>query len=361
MSVSRVTPPERRTPQGAPAGIIDTISDAVTFVIQRPWMMVVPLIVDIILWLFLHVTLGPVIESLIELLETTNVEGSAVVIDELRATSDQIMISDYLGAFVPGLFTGIPLDTVLGALMLFIAPDGFGIPRTDMYQNWANGAIDIIVPESAAMVLGVFILSLLGSSIALIAFRVPMARAIRATHPTDALSEMANSWMHFILYLLILFVGGCVAMIPLALMAALVPITGLSITFVFSFAVLILGGMVGIYSYFVVDAMLIHRTTPINGFRMSYAVSRAYFAQTMRFALTCIFLMLATMSLWSQIASSAPGMIISLLGSAFIGTVLAAASMFFYTDRFRIVRALELGNRNRLQPQHRATPGNRQE
>lgn len=347
MSTMRTTPPERRTPPGKVAGVIDTIADAVTLVIQRPWLMIVPLVIDVILWLFLHVTMGPVMTTLIDLLETSNVEGSEVIIDELRATGDQIMISDYLGAFVPGLFTGMPLDSVVGALMLFVAPDGFGIPRSDMYTPWANGLVDAIVPSSSASVFGVWLVCVLVSSIALIAFRVPLVRVIRATQPTTLSTEMAGSWLHFLLYMVLLVVAGCAAFMLLAVMALLVSVMGLSIAFVFSFAILIFGGMAGIYTFFAVDAMLIHRTTPINGFRMSYAVARQFFGESTRFVLTCIFLMLATMTLWGSLAGTAPGFIISLIGSAFVGTVLAAASMFFYTDRYRIIRALELGNRSR--------------
>ena len=131
----------------------------------------------------------------------------------------------------------------------------------------------------------------------------------------------------------------------LAIMSVLVPVLGVGIAFLASFALLVVGGMLGIYSLFAVDAMLVHRTSPVNGFRMSFAVGRAYFGQTARFALTCIFMMLATLRLWSELASSAPGFIIALVGSAFVGTVLTAASLFFYTDRFRLVRATEAGTR----------------
>ena len=337
--------PERRTAEGTAAGVIDTISDAATFVIQRPYLIAVPIVVDLILWLLLKVTLGPVIDNLIELMRTSNVDGSSQIIEQLEASGDQVMISDYLGAFVPGMLTGMSLDTVMGILMLFIAPDGFGVLRTDLYEPWQNGLVDAIVPASSFNVLLVWIGVMLLSSIAMILYRVPIARAIRGTRPTSLGREMVRSWLHFILYLLILFMAACAGIIPLAIMAVLVPILGLSIAFVASFALLIFGGMIGIYTLFAVDAMLIHRTTPLKGFRMSYAVGRAYFGQIARFALTSIFLMLATLRLWSELAGSAPGFVISLIGSAFVGTVLVAASMMYYTDRFRLVRAAEAGRR----------------
>ena len=346
MTQQNARTPERRTPHGTPAGVIDTIADAVTFVVQRPWLIAVPIVIDLILWLVLKVTLGPVIDNVIRLMESTQVEGSAQIIEQLEQYGDQIMISDYLGAFVPTLFTGMSLDTVMGVLMLFVAPDGFGVPRVDLYEPWQNGLVDTIAPQSGMVVLLVWMAVMLISSVTMILFRVPIVRAIRGTKPIGMAEEMARSWVNFMLYLLLLLVVGVAALIPLALMSALVPILGLSVAFFTSFALLIFGGMLGVYSLFVVDAMLVHRTSPFNGFRMSIAVGRAYFGQVLRFAMTSIFVMLATLRLWSELAGSAPGLIISLVGSAFIGTVLAAASVFFYTDRFRLVRAAEAGKRH---------------
>lgn len=351
MTAQKAATPERRTPNGTAAGVIDTIADAVTFVLQRPWLIAVPIIVDLILWLFLKVTMGPVIDNVIRLMETTQVEGSDQIIEQLEQYGGQIMISDYLGAFVPTLFTGMSLDSVMGLLMMFVAPDGFGVPRADLYEPWQNGIVDTIIPQSGLVVLMVWLGVILLSSLALVAFRVPIVRAIRGTRPTGIAQEMAKSWVNFILYLLLLVGLGVAALIPLAIMSALVPVLGLGIAFMASFALLVFGGMLAVYSLFTVDAILVHRTTPVNGFRMSFAIGRAYFGQVLRFAITCIFVMLATLRLWSEIASSAPGFIIALVGSAFIGTVLAAASIFFYTDRYRLVRAADAGRRH--VPTHR--------
>jgi hypothetical protein len=307
--------------------------------------MIVPIVVDLVLWLVMKVTLGPVVENLIRLMETSQVEGSEDIIEQLRATSDQVMVSDYLGAFVPGMLTGMSLETVMGILMLFVAPEGFGVARANFYEPWQNGLTGTFVPDSSFSVMLVWVGVMLLSSVALVLFRVPMARAIRGTRPVSLGKELVRSWLNFLLYLVLLFFMAIIGLVPLALMAALVPVLGLSIAFVTSFALLIFGGMLGVYTLFAVDAMLIHRASPQTGFRLSYAVGKAYFGQIARFAITSIFLMLATLRLWSELAGSAPGFVISLVGSAFVGTVLAAAGMMYYTDRFRLVRAAEAGRR----------------
>lgn len=338
--------PERRTPHGTAAGVIDTIADAVTFVIQRPWLMIVPILIDLVVWLLVRVSMEPMIDNLIRLMETSQVEGSAEIIEQIRANSDQVLVSDYMGAFVPTLLTGMPLDTLMGILMLFVAPDGFGVLRSDLYEPWQNGLVDTIIPDSAGMVSLIWLGSFAISSVALVLFRVPIVRAIRGTSPTSLGKEIVRGWVNFVFYLVLLVVIAVAALVPLAMLTALVPILGLSAAFLTSFALLVFGGILGVYTFFAVDAILVHRTSPINGFRMSYAVGRAYFGEVARFALTSLFIMLATLRLWSELTDSAPGMIVALIGSAFIGTVLAAANLFFYTDRFRLVRAMQAGARN---------------
>jgi hypothetical protein len=104
-------------------------------------------------------------------------------------------------------------------------------------------------------------------------------------------------------------------------------------------ALLIFGGMASVYTLFMVDAMLLHRTGPIGAFRMSMAVGRQHFAQVARFALTSLLLLLGALHLWSRLVDSVPGVAFALVANAFIGTGLAVASMLFYADRFRILNA----------------------
>lgn len=342
---ARMATPDRRTPQGTAAGVLDTIADAVTFVLQRPWLMLVPLMVDLVLWLVLRVSMAPVIDRMIEVIESSRVEGYSQVVEALRENSSEVMVTDYVGAFVPSLFAGMPIDTLMGGLMMMVAPEGFGIPRAGIYEAWRFGFVDTFVPGDVGTVFLAGIGSILASSVALVMFRVPMARAIRGTAPDPLAKELVASFARFLGYLVLLVVLVCVSIVPLMVLTSLAAIMGLGLGFVVVMALFIFGSMVGIYTYFTVDALLIHRSSPIAAFKVSYAVARRYFAQIARFALTSIFLMLASGRLWSEITDTAPGMIIALVGNAFVGTVLAAASMLYYTDRYRLYRAAEAGTR----------------
>lgn len=342
---TKIATPDRRTPKGTAAGVLDTIADAVTFVLQRPWLMIVPLVVDLILWLVLRVSMGPVIERMIDVIETSRVEGYTQVVEALEDSSAEVMVTDYLGAFVPSLFAGMPIDTLMGGLMMLIAPEGFGIPRAEMYEAWRYGIVETANPNGVGTVFLAGIGSILGSAIALVAFRVPLARAIRGTAPEPLGRELVGGVVRFLGYLGLLVLLVCVSIVPLLILTSLAAILGLGLGFVVVMALFIFGSMLGIYTWFAVDALLIHRTNPVAAFKISYNVGRRYFSQTARFALTAIFIMLATGRLWLETVDSAPGMIIALVGNAFVGTVLAAASMLYYTDRYRLYRAAEAGNR----------------
>ena len=82
------------------------------------------------------------------------------------------------------------------------------------------------------------------------------------------------------------------------------------------------------------------RYSPFQAFRLSYDVGRMYFGQIARFVLTSLFIMFGSLALWNEVVESAPGAIIALVGNAFLGTTLAASSMLFYTDRFRVIRMM---------------------
>jgi len=331
--------PYRRTAPGTTAGVFDTIADGVTLVLQRPWLMLAPLAVDLVIWLLIKVSIAPLTENAARFIETTNVADADIAAEGLREIGDLVYVSDFLAAFLPSLFTGMPLDTVLNQLVSFISPaSGAGVARDAIFEPWREGLLNPITPESGNLVALTGLLSLLGSTMAFALYRVPLARAIRGDRTSSFLRELTGSWVRFLGYLGLLVIVAAASMVPMGILGAVFAILGFNLSFVLAMALLVFGSMIGIYTFFVVDAILLHRFGPLRAFRLSYDVGRAYFGQIARFALTSLLLMMGTMALWSQTVESPPGVILALLGNAFTGTVLAASSMLFYTDRFRVIR-----------------------
>jgi hypothetical protein len=333
--------PDRRTEPGTTAGVIDTIADGMTLVLQRPWLLLVPIIVDLIIWFFLRVTMTPMTESAARFIETTNVADADTAAQSIRDIGNKIYVSDFLGAFIPSMITGMSLDTIMNQLVTFISPtSGAGVARENIFEPWRSGLVDALSPDSENVVALMGLLSLLGSTVAFVLYRVPIARAIRGDSTSSLWKELLGSWLRFLAYLGVLIMVGMASLIPLSMLGVIFAVLGLNLTFVFAMALLIFGSMIGLYTYFVVDSMLLHRFGPIQAFRLSYDVGRMYFGQIARFVLTSLFITFGSLALWNEVVESAPGAIIALVGNAFLGTTLAASSMLFYTDRFRVIRMM---------------------
>jgi hypothetical protein len=331
--------PDRRTAPGTTAGVIDTIADGMTLVLQRPWLLLVPILVDLVVWQLLRVKMTPMTENAARFIETTNVADADVAADSIRAIGERVYVSDFLGAFIPSMITGMSLDTIMNLLVTFISPtSGSGVARDNIFGPWQAGLVNPISPGSENVVALIGLLSLLGSTIAFALYRVPIARAIRGDRTSSLWKELMGSWVRFLAYLGVLILVGMASLIPLSLLGVVFAVLGLNLTFVFAIALLIFGSMIGLYTYFVVDAMLLHRFGPIQAFRLSYDVGRMYFGQIARFVLTSLFIMFGSLALWNEVVETAPGAIIALVGNAFLCTTLAASSMLFYTDRFRVIR-----------------------
>ena len=103
-------------------------------------------------------------------------------------------------------------------------------------------------------------------------------------------------------------------------------------------AIFVFGSIGAIYLYFLLDAMFIYRVWPIRAARMSYAVARLNFAQAWRFAATSILIATGILQVWNVLVQNPPGLIISLLLNAALGTGLSMASMMFFHDRARLPR-----------------------
>jgi hypothetical protein len=345
-TVRNANEPNRRIEPGTAGGVLDTIADGLSFILERPRLMVLPFVVDLVLWLLVNVSLMPLANNVARFLETSGATDSDVAADSLRKLGERLQVSDSLSAFLPSIFSGLPLDTLLNVLVTMMSPNvGFGIDRDTIYDTWGSGLFGGWTPASAGAVALIGLICLIGGTFLLALYRVPLARAVRGDTTSHLLPEIGKAWLHFMGYLLLMAVAVIAAMIPLFFASMVFLILGFNLVFVVTTALFISGGMASIYTLFMVDAMLLHRIGPIRAFTMSRKIGRSYFAQTSRFALTSLLFLLGALHLWSSTVDTVPGIAIALIANAFIGTGLSFASMLFYSDRFRLMNARQRPNK----------------
>lgn len=338
--------PDRRIAPGTTGGVLDTIADGLTFVLEHPRIMILPLVVDLVLWLFIHVSLAPLANNVARFLEDSGTTDADLAAEGLRDIGARVQVSDGLGAFLPSLFSGLPLDSFLNVLVTTMSPNmGLGIDREAIYETWERGLLAAWTPDSAGVVALIGLGCLVVGTLLLVLYRVPMARAVRGDTTSRLMPEIGKAWMHFIAYLVLMAVAVVIAMVPLFLATMVLLILGFNLVFIMVMALFIFGGMVSISTLFTVDAMLLHRIGPIQALRMSWSVGRVNFAQTSRFALTSLLFLMGSLHLWSRMVETMPGIAIALVVNAFIGTGLSFASMLFYSDRFRLIRTRQRSQR----------------
>jgi hypothetical protein len=339
----RRTNQSSRSAQAAPvAGVVQTIADGLSMVIQRPQLMLLPLIVDLLLWLFVQTSIEPLVDGVARFLTTSGAADGAEAARTVRSLGDHVRTSDALGMFIPSIFSGLPLDSLMHAFVFLLVPDvAFGIDREAMYGAWEDGLFGVWRPDSAAVVAGAGLLFLLVGSLMLVTFRVPLARTVRGdTSPMrNAACEIAMAWVRFLGYLLLLAAAGGAVLIPILVASLVFIVLGFNLVFVLTMAIFIFGGMASVYTLFVLDAILLHRIGPVQAISMSMTVARNYFGQTARFAATSLLLATGALQVWSVIVENIPGIAIALVANAFLGTGLSLASMLFYSDRFLLMKA----------------------
>jgi len=322
--------------------VLQTIADGLSLVLQRPYLMLLPLLLDLVLWLVVQVSVQPLADRIATFLVESGAEDGAVAAERVSRLGAQVRASDAVGAFLPSIFSGLPLDTLFHGFVLFLGPQiALGIDRDTMYDTWEKGLFGVWTPSSPAVVAGITFVLLMVGSLLLVAFRVPLARAVRKdTSPlSHAVRETGVAWIRFLGYLALLALAGAALLIPVGFASVVFIILGFDLIFVLTMALLIFGGMASVYTLFVLDAMLLHRIGPLQGIRMSMMVARSYFGQTTRFAATSLLLATGALQVWSVIIENAPGIFIALIANAFLGTGLSLASMLFYADRFRRIKA----------------------
>lgn len=336
----RANEPIRRTEPGKAGGVLDTIADGFSIVLERPYLMLLPLVLDLILWLVVQVSLQPLAEDIASFMESSATADGELAAEGLRAASERVEASDALTAFLPSIFSGIPVDTFFNSLVMALSPNAaFGIDREAMFGTWGEGLLGVWTPESSAAIVLIGLGCLILSSMALVLYRVPLARTVRGDTSPGIGREIVKARIHFVGYLLLLLGFAVASFVPLLLASAVFLILGFNLIFVLTIALFVFGGMVSIYSLFIVDAILLHRIGPVQAISMSMSVGREYFSQVTRFALTGLLLSIAALHLWSTIVVSIPGIVTALVVNAFLGTGLSLASMLFYSDRFRLIKA----------------------
>ena len=291
-------------------GVIDALGVGYRIVIRRPYLIAIPVLVDLIIWLLPPISILGVIST-----ELAGPEYLTAEPDELSVFSQ---ISWLLGFFLPP--TGLLLAN-LGS---------------------AGSTIELTTFGS---IFGVIVLLLTGGAIIASAYLVLIANAIEGRKASlELMSVLADKSPKFVGLTMgaaaamtavsagfVLLVVGFLAAAP-SLPGVIVVLLSLMLLMV-SIAIATALFAAGFVMYFAILALILEPISIRDSIRRSIFFWRGNLGAAIVFVLLVTLVQLGLTFVWSNLSQATPGLIVSVFGSAFIGTAIATGSMVFYVNR----------------------------
>ncbi len=321
-------------------GIVESIASGLSEVLAKPYLLVLPLILDLFLWLGVQISIKPFTEPFARMMQQNGGANGPDAAKEILSLGQHVHLNETVALFVPSIFAGLSKESTLNWLVSALAPPLVsGVERDNVFAGVGNGPFAIWSPPQWFAVLTVGLVFIVIATLILVVYRVPVARTIafRTGPVADVLKEMALAWVRLIGLLGLAGVAIVGVFVPIMVVVALPLIFGVNIAVLVAFGLFALGGMGAIYTFFVLDAMLLLKIGPISAIRTSVSLVRGRFGECFRFAMTCLLIQTGTLRVWQVLVENPPGFVIALLANAFIGTGIAAATMIFFSDRLHLM------------------------
>jgi hypothetical protein len=309
-------------------GVIEAISAGFDAILRRPWLLLIPVALDVFLWVgprlqapVLYQQFEPAIR---QMMSEVNTSEARLATQELGAVMQSFFTRFNLFAWLSVWLVGVPvvnagadatLTLVTGALPTLIQVDNFGT-----YLLLLAG------------------LSTIGLSITGLYWAM-LAGAVRGERfqPVTWLKNSLRIWKR--LLLLALTVVGTLLMLflPLSLIMLMVSMIspGLaSLVPALAFTALL---WVLLYCVFTVHGLAFYQMPLGWSIRTSALIVRANFMPTLGLVVTAAAIYMGLGLIWDNIASGSWLRVIALIGNAAIGTGLIMASLLYYKNRSTIL------------------------
>ncbi len=321
-----------------PLGVIDALSAGFELIVRRPWLLLIPIALDVFLWLGPQINVKPLLDQGIAALASTvppdaptdTVQNLQAMQDALRASGDSVNVLSVLALGIPSL-TGIA------------SPTAGATPNVGLVVRDVGALLGLLVP-----------LGLLAALIASV-YLEAIARVIRPS-TTLAPAFVIRSVQAFgTLMVLGIVVAVLVSLvlIPMTIAVTLLSLVSQGIaSFVF------LGGMllifwIALYLAFALPAIFVSRVNALQAILNSITVFRYNFWSAMGLLFLSYLIRVGFSFIWDVFASNPLGIGFDILANAFLGSGLVAATMLFYFDRMTWLLMV----RERIRQQHTQLKG----
>lgn len=322
------------------SGVNETVASGLSLPLSRPWLLVVPILLDVMLWIGLQIPITRITNPLSDWMAREGGEDGELVADQLSTIGETFRLNDVVASMLPSVFSGLSRDNLFNIMMSVYVPGlSGGIDRDNLASTWSSLMGNIADPGSVASIIGLGLLFFLISTLLTVGWRVPIAMSViqQSMTPGKTVAYILRCWIRFIGFIALVVIVAMVAIVPLILFTGIMLLLGLDIRVIFTLFIVMAGSLVAIYARFVLESIILNDIGPLRALKRSAMMAQYFFGATVRFSIAVMLIATGALRLWDVMISSPPGLPAAILINSFLGTGLAIASMMFYYDRDRLI------------------------
>ena len=301
-------------------GVIDALSGGFELVLRHPWVVLIPIALDLFLWLGPQINAKPLFDQAIAFLSTSApADASAETLQNIDAVKSALQ-------------TAGDTVNVFGVMSLGLFPTLFNVrpPETD----WAR-AVWFVVPDGAALMLMSLPLALFGVLIASI-YLESIARAVRQKSggAQTLAPRLIKSYVTLVALAFLVLVGLFAFAFPVALGATIVSMlsAGLGVFMLLGGSLIVLWA--ALYLAFAIPSIFVSGSSAAQAVLNSVSIFHFNFSPAISLVFLTYLIQMGFAFIWQQFTGTTWGVVLDVVANAFLGSGLIAALMLFYNDRF---------------------------
>ena len=320
------SPPARR--EASPPGVIDTLSAGYAAINRQLWVLVLPIVVDLFLWLGPQVSYSPLVDPALA-------RASQLVSQATRASNGGAQTAETAAAIEQQrqLLIAMTNDTNVLALVATRGPLALpsvtsllgGVGTFSFVRSWMEGLLLLVAALASGLVLG-------GLFRGLIAQQVREGRS----SPVAATRRLGQDLTRVLALTGVLLAVAALLGLPALVVVSFAALVSPAVAVVGILLILAAALFAEVHLFFAVDAIFVSGVGPLTEIQRSVGVARTALTPTLGLVLLT-WLILAGMSrVWELLAAALQppyGAALGVLGNAYIASGLLAASMIFYKER----------------------------
>ena len=331
-------------------GIIDSLSKGFRTVNKHWWVILIPILLDTFLWLGPHASVEHILQNTILVLQDEVAalpsEVSPELMDAFRALLEDVAQNLNLFSSLRVGTLGVPSLFAWGAttlsspsvyetlwvrfLQITNMPDLLlSVPGTRLISVliWQ-------VPNEGVWLLLTLLLSLGGILVGSVYLSLMSSAPSSTEEPAPFWPRILRLSGHVLLFWVLRIAAILVAGIPFLVVFVILSALSSGLAILFTTIVMGLVTWLSFYGIFFVSAMVVNGVSVLRALWNSLNVVMRNFWSTLWLFLLINLIAGGLTVLWKQLTTASWSTLVSILGNAYVGSGLVAASLAFYQDRY---------------------------